>query len=81
MGLRGALRGRGRGAAGSRGAGNATRGGYVPGFMGRGYRRYDTEVSTENITFVYTSSCLPLMTNWDSIYFYLCVQKILLCIM
>ncbi|KAJ8299658.1 LOW QUALITY PROTEIN: hypothetical protein KUTeg_023718 [Tegillarca granosa] len=43
VGLRGALRGRGRGAAGSRGAGNVTRGGYVPGFMGRGYRRYDTE--------------------------------------
>ncbi|XP_062578966.1 probable RNA-binding protein 46 isoform X4 [Saccostrea cucullata] len=43
IGIRGALRGRGRGAAGSRGAGNQ-RAGFIPGVMGRGLRRYPYEI-------------------------------------
>ncbi|XP_061181473.1 APOBEC1 complementation factor-like isoform X2 [Saccostrea echinata] len=42
IGIRGALRGRGRGAAGSRGAGNQ-RAGFIPGVIGRGLRRYPYE--------------------------------------
>ncbi|XP_061181474.1 probable RNA-binding protein 46 isoform X3 [Saccostrea echinata] len=43
IGIRGALRGRGRGAAGSRGAGNQ-RAGFIPGVIGRGLRRYPYEI-------------------------------------
>ena len=46
MGLRGGMRGRGRGAAGSRGAGGVGRG-YVPGYMrGAGYKKFAPDVST-----------------------------------
>ena len=44
VGVRGMMRGRGRGAAGSRGAG-AARGAFVPGLVRPGYRRYPPEVS------------------------------------
>lgn len=42
VGVRGMMRGRGRGAAGSRGAG-AARGAFVPGLVRPGYRRYPPE--------------------------------------
>ena len=44
VGVRGMMRGRGRGAAGSRGAG-AARGAFVPGLVRPGFRRYPPDVS------------------------------------
>ena len=56
MGVRGGIRGRGRGAAGSRGAGGVGRG-YMPGYMrggGGGYKKYAPDVSTYNHTLTFT---------------------------
>lgn len=58
VGIRGALRGRGRGAAGSRGAGNQ-RANIIPGLMGRGLRRFPHEVSQSFI-----SACLICSLFW-----------------